>query len=168
MNMRPGLKLLPVILLLGIVAACNDAGPELQNEAAVRSFYAVLDANDFDAVDQLATSTCQLWTPGVPDPISMGDLKAGLPSYYEGFPDYNHTIDDLIATGEYVVVRSTARGTHEAEFAGIPATGNTIEYGQIAIFRLVDGLIVEAWIQEDGLTMMSQLGMNLAPPESGS
>ena len=168
MSMYPGLKLSPVILLLGIAAACNDSGPELQNEAAVRSFYAALDANDFDAFDQLATSTCQLWMPGVPDPISMGDLKAGVPAYYEGFPDYNHTIDDLIATGEYVVVRSTARGTHEAEFEGIPATGNTIEYGQILIFRLIDGLIMEAWIQEDNLTMMSQLGMNLAPPESGS
>jgi predicted ester cyclase len=67
-----------------------------------------------------------------------------------------------------VVVRSTARGTHEAEFEGIPATGNTIEYGQIVIFRLIDGLIVEAWIQEDNLTMMSQLGLNLAPSGSGS
>ena len=168
MSMYPGLKLLPVILLLGIAAACNDSGPELQNEAAVRSFYAALDANDFDALDQLATSTCQLWMPGVPDPISMGDLKAGVLAYYEGFPDYTHTIDDLIATGEYVVVRSTARGTHEAEFEGIPATGNTIEYGQIVVYRLIDGLIVEAWIQEDNLTMMSQLGINLAPPESGS
>ena len=158
----------PVILLLVVAAACNDSGPELQNEAAVRSFYAALDANDFDALDQLAASTCHLWMPGVPDPISMGDLKAGVPAYYESFPDYNHTIDDLIATGEYVAVRSTARGTHEAEFEGIPATGNTIEYGQIVIFRLIDGLIVEAWIQEDNLTMMSQLGLNLAPSGSGS
>ena len=44
---------------------------------------------------------------------------------------------------------------------GIPASGKSIDYGWIGIFRLVDIKIDEAWIQENNLWMMQQSGMEL-------
>ena len=43
-----------------------------------------------------------------------------------GFPDLHITRDDLIAAGDKVVLRLTAQGLHQGEFAGIPPTGRPI------------------------------------------
>src|ERR1051326_3692377 len=39
-----------------------------------------------------------------------------------GFPDIQVSIDDMIAEGDKVVVRSTWRGTHLGRYAGMAAT----------------------------------------------
>ncbi len=38
-------------------------------------------------------------------------------------PDFHTTIEDMIAEGDKVVQRFTARGTHKGEFMGIAPTG---------------------------------------------
>ncbi len=88
-----------------------------------------------------------------------------IPLFYGAFPDYAHTIDDIFAKGDKVVARMTFTGTHKNEFQGIPPTGNTIEYTGIQIWKIMNGKIAEAWDQEDTLTMMMQLGMELKPRE---
>jgi steroid delta-isomerase-like uncharacterized protein len=158
-----------ITLLVIPLTACQTStlqGPESRNEAAARAFYAALDANDFAAFDEIAAPDCQLFLSGAPGPLSLADLKAVIPLYYTSFPDYSHTIQDVIAAGDKVVVRATASGTHQAEFEGLPATGNSIEYEQIAILRFVDGQLVEGWVVEDNLTMMTQLGLELMPGEA--
>lgn len=156
-------------LLSTLLTACQTStpeGPESGNEATARAFYAALDANDFAAFDEIASPDCQLFMAGAPGPMSIADLKAVIPVYYTSFPDYSHTIQDVIAAGDKVVVRARASGTHQAEFEGLPATGNLIEYEQIVILRFVNGQIVEGWVVEDNLTMMTQLGLELVPTEA--
>jgi predicted ester cyclase len=77
-------------------------------------------------------------------------------------------IEELVAEGDLVVARLSYRGTHESEFEGIPATGNTVTYSGMQFFRIVDGVIKEWWLVEDNLGFMSQLGMQLTPVESES
>jgi predicted ester cyclase len=57
-----------------------------------------------------------------------------------------------------VVVRLTASATHTGEFMGMPPSGRRYTIGEIHIFRVRDGLIVEHWHQFDQLGMMRQLG----------
>jgi predicted ester cyclase len=59
------------------------------------------------------------------------------------------------------VVRFRLGGTHEGEFMGIPSTRKAFEIGAIALFRAVDGKIVEVRGQFDQLGMMRQLGVIL-------
>jgi predicted ester cyclase len=49
----------------------------------------------------------------------------------------------LFAEGDRVVGRYSLRGTHQGEFFGIPATGNSISVSNIHIMRIMDGKIVE-------------------------
>jgi steroid delta-isomerase-like uncharacterized protein len=169
MRKQLGSSIASFTLLLSLVGGCQppvDSGPEVENEATARAFYEALDANDFDAFDDLTTTDFQLFMAGAPSPMSLGELKEVIPVYYNAFPDYNHTIRDVISTGDKVVVHATATGTHQSEFEGLPPTGRTIEYEQIGIFRFVENRIVEAWVVEDNLTMMTQLGMQLVPGEA--
>jgi predicted ester cyclase len=57
-----------------------------------------------------------------------GGLKERLGPRFTAFPDYHVTIEDLIAEGDKVVVRYTARGTHRGVFLGTAPTGKAIVY----------------------------------------
>lgn len=79
--------------------------------------------------------------------------------FLNGHPDGSHTIEDMIAEGDKVVVRVTGRGTHTGELMGIAPTGKQLMMTGIAIYRLEDEKIVERWAEHDLLSMMQQLGI---------
>jgi steroid delta-isomerase-like uncharacterized protein len=68
------------------------------------------------------------------------------------------TIEDEIAEGDRVVTRWSARGTHEGEFFGIPATGKQATVTGVTIDRIIDGRIAESWTNWDTLGLLQQLG----------
>ena len=84
------------------------------------------------------------------------------------FPDLHFTIEELIAEGDKVAGRYTARGTHKGELMGIPPTNNAISLTVSEIYRIADGKITEHWVILDALGMMQQLGVIPAPGQAGS
>ena len=82
-------------------------------------------------------------TEGVQDYISM---------VRTGFPDITITIEDLVAEEEKVVVRTTWRGTHLAEYEGIAPTGKQVTRSMIQIFHVKDGKLLEEWSEGEGLS----------------
>jgi len=74
------------------------------------------------------------------------------------FPDLRIDVDELVAEGDKVSVRLTARGTHEGVFQGIPATGRRVAWEGISMIRLEGDRIVERWFHVDNLGLMRQLG----------
>ena len=76
----------------------------------------------------------------------------------EALPDLHKEPDDVIATDGKATIRYTMTGTQEGEFQGIPPTGREIELTGVAIFRLENGEIAEAWYVADFLRAMRQLG----------
>ena len=99
------------------------------------------------------------------EPMSVEQSIPALKSFYAAFPDFNHSIEELIAEGDKVILRAIDRGTHQGEFNGIPATGKKIEMGVIAIFKFKEGKIVEVREEFEMLGLMQQLGMELKPKE---
>ena len=116
------------------------------------------------------------WELNDPEFVNLAPLPPGVPADREGgfaylfslmnaFPDSRVTIDDMIAEGDQVVTKKTFTGTHTADFAGIPATGNKVELQFVDIMRVRDGRIVEHWNCIDQLSFMQQLGV--IPPATG-
>ena len=101
--------------------------------------------------------------PGIPrDREGVKQLTAVL---HSAFPDFNATIDDLLAEGDKVVIRQTWTGTQKGEWMGMPPTGKTVSFGVIDIIRIAGGKFVEHWGQMDSMGMMQQLGVIPAPGE---
>lgn len=75
------------------------------------------------------------------------------------FPDVQITIDDQVAEEDKVMSRWTARGTHQGEFMGTPATYKRMEQTGISIMRVQEGRIVEGWSRADELGLLQQLGL---------
>ena len=63
----------------------------------------------------------------------------------EGFSDMRVSIEDVVAEGEMVVVRTTWQGTHLGTYDGVPASGRRVVRTMIQIFRIVHGQIEEEW-----------------------
>jgi predicted ester cyclase len=74
------------------------------------------------------------------------------------FPDVRVTETDLITAGDRVVERSDVVGTHRADFMGVPATGKSVRWSEIHIYRLVAGKIAEHWVELAMLEIMQQIG----------
>src|SRR5262249_1139894 len=74
------------------------------------------------------------------------------------FPDGRMEIDDLIVEGDTVAIRNTWYGTQQAEFYGVPPSGNSVAVTSVGIDRVTDGLVSEGWGELDMVGMMQQMG----------
>ena len=86
-------------------------------------------------------------------------IKQVIEEESKGFPDLHVTIEDIIAEGDKVCVRLKETGTHTGEFRGLAPTGKKIKYTAVAIWRIVDGKVVEGWGVYDMLDYYKQLGV---------
>jgi predicted ester cyclase len=86
-------------------------------------------------------------------------FKQFVTTFITGFPDIRLTIDDMVAEGDKVALRLTARGTHKGDFVGIAPTGKQITASGIVIHRIADNKVVEGWLVNDVLGIMQQLGV---------
>ena len=105
-----------------------------------------------------------------PDFIEHEILPPGMPSGREGvkqmiamlhsaFPDFQTTIEDIVAEGDKVVIRQTWSGTHRGEFMGVPASGNEVNIkGMTMLTMTADGKCAEAWGVMDMMGLMQQIG----------
>jgi len=85
------------------------------------------------------------------------DVKRFVGEFRSAFPDLRLSIDDQIAEGDKVMIRETARGTHQGELRGLAPTGKEMEIKGIAIFRFSSqGKVVESWDSYDQLSLMRQ------------
>jgi len=103
---------------------------------------------------------------GNPDPLPREAQKQFIQAYYEAFPNNTHSIEDIIAKDDKVILRQINRATHDVEFEGLPPSGKQVEYAGIWIFRIGESKIVESWGVEDFLSFWMQLGMELKPKEA--
>ena len=136
----------------------------MDHEATMRRLYELISAGDIDGfgehvADEFVEHEA---TPGF-EPSKEG-VKQMFHMYRAAFPDLRMEAEDVLASGDKVVARVRATGTHQGEFMGMPATGKSVDVQVIDIMRFGgDGLVVEHWGLFDALGMMQQLGAIPAP-----
>ncbi len=82
---------------------------------------------------------------------------------HKAFPDMRWTIDELIGEGDYVVARTTWRGTQKGPWRSIPPSDRQVMMPIVLVFRLSNGRISELWAEYDSLSLMVQIGAVKAP-----
>lgn len=126
------------------------------NKAVVRRFYEPFHTGDASIYEEILAPE---W---VNQPVEPGTAPgpAGAPPvgmYRRVLPDLESVTEAIVAEGDLVAVRNTHRGTHSAEFLGVPATGKRVELRTQDVHRLADGQIVETWHLEDFAGLRQQL-----------
>ena len=130
-----------------------------ENKKIVRRYQEIYNSNNLDALDEVVSE--DLLTPKMMPGIPAGieGARAAHRIMLAGFPDYQTIIDDLFAEGDKVAARISMSGTNTGSFMGIPPTGRHVSFSGIYIARIADGKIVEHWGEEDGVSLLQQLGV---------
>lgn len=97
---------------------------------------------------------------------SDGEERAGADAgvavaqmYTRAFPDLTLDVRHRYATADASVIEFTARGTHEDDLDGIPATGKRVEVSVCNVIEARDGTILKEREYFDSQAMMRQLGV---------
>lgn len=138
----------------------TQTAAEKANIAIVRKFFDMGPSKgDIAAADALLHPEFSLHTP-LPTPgPAIEEMNTVITTCRAAFHGLHVTIDDIMADGNKVIARFTARGTHNGEFMSVPPTGKAITLTAIEIFRVKDGKIVELWGEVNMMGLMQQLGM---------
>ena len=141
------------------VAAATPKEEDVDHADTVRGLYAALNAGDLDGFGAMLADDFveHEETPG------LAPTKAGVLEFFRmyraAFPDLQMEPQDVLASGDKVVARVRATGTHQGEFMGMPPSGKNVDVQLIDIIRFDgDGLAREHWGVVDLMTMMQQLG----------
>ena len=129
------------------------------NKEIVRRYQDIYNSNALDRLTEVVSE--DLLTPKIMPGAAQG-LEGGKQVHQKtliGMPDWHTAINELIAEDDKVAARITMTGTHTGNFWGIPATGRRIEFTGIYIVRIANGKIVEHWGEEDGVSLLQQLGV---------
>lgn len=105
-------------------------------------------------------------------PVGRDGVGEVLDDIAATFPDVRFELADVVAEGDWVVVRCYMLGTHlgtgrhpfvhEGLLAGVEPTGKEMRVQHIHMFKLKDGQIVEHWACRDDVGMVRQLGVTSA------
>ena len=125
-----------------------------ENKALSNRVAQAISKGDLDTLDDLMA------------PELAEEFKRDVAEIRQAFPDYAGTNVDQIAEGEKVANRFVFLGTHLGEFEGIPPSGKRVEFTGNSIDRVVEGKIVESWVEVDMLGVMEQLGVVPEPQQS--
>jgi predicted ester cyclase len=93
-----------------------------------------------------------------------GALKQAVPGLRAGIPDWTETMETILAEGDLVAHRWTARGTDREHLPGLPPpAGQPVVLSGQPTHRFVRGQIVETWSAYDVMALLIQLGAMPAP-----
>lgn len=106
----------------------------------------------------------QFWAPDMVHHTRFGShgyeaVIAIVSGFMQAFPDLQFEIEDLVADGDRVASRMTARATHLGAYMGMPATGKSVSCSVFGIARVVNGKLVEHWGVTDELHLTEQIGL---------
>jgi steroid delta-isomerase-like uncharacterized protein len=117
------------------------------------------NAGNLGVLDEILADGFVNYDAALPEPTTgIEAAKASVAGYRDAFPDLKITIEEQIAEGDAVATRWNARGTHQGDLMGIPATGKQATVTGITIDRIADGRIAESRTNWDTLGLLQQIG----------
>jgi C-1 hydroxylase len=128
-----------------------------QNKSVVRSFVEAWNTKDLSRFETLMSPDAHLTVGGVAIPCNPEATRAIAAHWIAGFPDYTFHLSHLIAEDDLVAALMPWSGTQTGPVLDLPPTGRQVHVGEIVIFRIADGKIVEAWEEWDEYRMRQQL-----------
>ena len=130
------------------------------NRDAVEQSYEWIASGEIDRLDEVVDENVTMHYSGGDEVSGLDTYKEFSQSWVDGFSDLSFEVHDMLADDDTVIAYMTMRGTHDGEFQGIEATGNSFEETGFNLLRLSDGKIVEDVNVLDTHSFAEQLGID--------
>jgi steroid delta-isomerase-like uncharacterized protein len=137
-----------------------------ENTDVVLRFIQAVNDWDWDAVAEVVDSANYVENNPAWGAVGFDQMRQTYEMVRAALPDLKFTsdIDLIVAEGDKVVIRGTVTGTHTGgDFFGVPASGKRLEWTGTDVSRVVNGKIVERWLNADIMGLMQQLGLAPGP-----
>jgi steroid delta-isomerase-like uncharacterized protein len=133
---------------------------EADNRRLVEAAYEALNAHDLNRYGNFIDDSYVVETVASPTPIRGREaVNQLIKTYFKAFPDFHQDIEQMIASGDWVVSRWHVTGTHRGEFNGISPTNRQVSLRGCTVSEIRNGCIVKTIISYDQLAVLQQLGV---------
>lgn len=78
-------------------------------------------------------------------------------TWLTGFPDMQVKNELVVSENDLVSIQWKAKATHQGEFKGKKASGKSVSYSGVTVYRIRDGQIVEYWAYLDLQNILLQI-----------
>ena len=131
-----------------------------KNKETIRRLWDVWHSRELDQLDDLIAENHVNHDPNNPsDLLGVEGYRELITMYTTLLPNLRFDIHEIIADGDVVCTRWTARGTHTGEALGLAPTNVAVTRTGLSWQRVENGKIVETWVERDGLGLARDLGM---------
>jgi predicted ester cyclase len=154
-----------ILALLILAGAFPASAADLEaNKRLYRDLLeTVVNKRQPDAFDRFIADGMIEHNPNIPQ--GLAGRKQFLTNLLAGFSDYHGEIQEILAEGDKIVVRTLWTGTQDGPFLGQPATGRKLRFTTADFFRIENGKLAEHWDVVDSLPRAVALGL-VPPPKA--
>jgi steroid delta-isomerase-like uncharacterized protein len=128
---------------------------ETTEKSVVRRFYEIVGSGRPEELDEVCATDLKGHAGAGAD---LKELKDAIAGFQVPFPDMTLDVRHLVQEDDVVSVWLSYTATHQADFAGIPASGRRVKFAAWDLMRVRDGKIVEITQYCDLFAIMSQIG----------
>lgn len=134
------------------------------NTTLARSLYEGWNERDFDQLAEAMAPDGEISVVGTGDVFKGPEGSRRYNKMWaDGFPDGVITVDNIIGSGDQVVVEFTGRGTHTGtlvtSMGSIPATGRSLTLKLCDVTEFREGKVKSQRNYFDSGSLMAQLGL---------
>jgi steroid delta-isomerase-like uncharacterized protein len=135
-------------------------------EVAHEWFEQVWNKGSEEAIVRLMSPTARFHGLPTPDGAPIIGPDAFKPFFHrlrQAFPDIRIEVERSVVEDDMVALHCRVTGNHRGEGLGIAPSGNAVDIHGMAMARIRDGRIVEAWNCFDFLALYGQVGLVQLP-----
>ncbi|MFF7475730.1 ester cyclase [Streptomyces sp. NPDC008092] len=126
----------------------------IRSEASARRIrlHGSAGRNNHDAENFIAN------VPGRPEPLHGREIRRyGTQTMLDAFPDLKIDVHGIFGAGGKVAVPVNFQGTHVGAFQWFEATGRTVAYRSVEVYRIEGDMIVEEWAAPGLISLMQPI-----------
>ena len=131
------------------------------NVKVIRQLFDAWNAHDADRLVKLLDEKYMSESDTVASPINGREgARQFMQIYIKAFPDLHIDVTQILADGDHVVTRWTAKGTHRGELMGISPTNRRVITNGCSVDQLKTGKVIHEWLYWDTGHLLKQLGVS--------
>jgi steroid delta-isomerase-like uncharacterized protein len=136
---------------------------EKDNLQLAREAVAAINAHDIDSYVNLLDDSFVGESETIGTIHGRDGARQLWQTLFQAFPDLKYETEQIIASGDHVVVRSTLTATHQGSFAGIAPTNKKVSWGSCVIAEIRNGKAIRTRTYADNVSLFRQLGVLSMP-----
>ena len=137
---------------------------EKENIEFAKQQIAALNAHDVDGYVSRIDDSYVGQSETAPGPIRGREgVRQNLEMLFRAFPDLRVEVEQIIASGDSVVVRTRATGTHKGSFAGIAPTNKSVVVEGCNVTEIRNGKAIKGRLYSDNASLFQQIGIMSLP-----